>query len=454
MRVDGLSGGRGGRRGDAGAGALEYIGVLAGVAVLVAAVAVVPVAAPARDGVVRAICLFLGGQDCGGTVEANDLPKCETSFDSRALGVNATVFSVKLGRGDEYRISRYGDGSARVSTSDTSELGLSGGLGGNANLDIGDDGAIGGGAGLKGSATVTGGLRAIYDFDSVAEADAWVDSNRNGFTQTLNFLGGPLADGAEQLANYFDGDRPTPSAFAVEVSQRLKGSAEAGFGGLVQGSGEVSGTATGVYEYSLRDGSSSFTGTMSGSLGAQGTLLFGQGSGSGSEAIGYTVKYDAEGEPVALTMTRTSTRESAIGMNTTPLGTGSDTIKDVGWDFTIADKSGLETTTLTLDLGVPANRAAFDDTFLSVGQVAAPRPDAVFDGGAESLGARFAADGLAVRTTYAMDKGGGGLDLAAGAGLKFGFGGSVDTLNRQLLSAMAYDARDPGAGAFSLTTCE
>ena len=449
--------GQGGRGRDGGAGSLEYIGVLLLVASLVAAVAValVPTAAPVRDGVSTLVCRVLGGTACGGdAVQANPLPRCETSFGSRRIGIDATAFSVKVGRSDEYRISRYGDGSARVSTIDTGEIGAAGGVGGKVDMQLGPEGQVRSGARLSGESVAGGSLRALYDFDTVEAAEAWVAGNRSATGHALNFLGGPLADGVEQVWNMVDGDRLKPSGYAVEVSSRLKGSATAGFGGLANGAAEVTGTVAGTYEQSIRDGTSSFSGTATGTGNAQLSALFARGGVSGSEAIGYTVAFDRDGRPTSFTLTSTSDRSATLGTNTTPLGTGSTVVPTIGWGGTVSAVAGSVVESMSLDLSLPANRSAFDDFMVVAGPVAAPRigPGALRN--AEALGARFATDGLFTRTTYDVQNGGGRADVDMSAGFKFGLGGAVDTVGRSITGSEYFDARQAAAGSRPLTTCQ
>ena len=447
--------GQGRARPDDGAGALEYVGILAVIASLVVAVALVPVAEPARVGVTTAICRLLGGTDCGGdAVQANPLPTCETSFDSRRIGIDATAFSVKVGRLDEYRISRFGDGSARVSTIDTGEIGAAGGVGAKVDMELGPDGQVRSGARLSGEAVAGGSLRALYDFDTVEAAEAWVAGNRSATGHALNFLGGPLADGVEQVWNMIDGDRPKPSGYAVEVSSRLKGSATAGFGGLANGAAEATGTVAGTYEQSIRDGTSSFSGTATGDGNVQLSALFAGGGATGSQALGYTVTYDRDGRPTSFTLTTTSDRAATLGTNTTPLGTGSTAVPKIGWSGTVAVEAGSVVESMSLDLSVPANRSAFDDFMVVAGPVAAPRigPGALRN--AEALGARIAADGLFIRTAYDVQNGGGRADIDVSAGFKFGLGGAVDTVGRTIAGSEYFDARQAAAGVRPLTTCQ
>lgn len=444
------------RRGrDSGAGALEYIGVLAVVATLVAAVALVPMAEPARSGVVTAICRFLGGTGCGEeAVQANALPKCETSFDSRRVGLTATAFSVKVGRADEYRISRYGDGTARVSTIDTGEIGAGTGVGGKVSMELGPQGDLKRGARASVEVMAGGSVRALYDFASVEEADAWVADNRGAVGHAVNFVGGPLADGIEQAWNYFDDDRAKPTGYAVEVSARLKGGGDLGYGGVASGSAEATGTVAGTYERSLVDGTSSFSGTATGAGSLQLTAAFARGGGAGSEAIGYTVKYAEDGTPTGFTLTTTSDRSRSVGTNTTPLGTGATRVPTIGWSGAVSTSASSVVDTVSLDLSVPANRAAFDDFMVVTGGVAAPRVGTGALDAAEALGSRIAADGLYTRTAYDVQNGGGRGDIDVAAGLKFGLGGGVDTVGRTMAGNEYFDARQPSSGVRPLSTCQ
>ncbi len=439
--------------GTVGAGALEYMAVLGVIASLVAALAVIPIAEPARVGVTAAICNFLGGTGCDSPVEAAELPKCETSSDGRTIGASITAFSVKIGREDQYEILRYGDGTARVMTGDVGEIGLEAGAGGGADLQFTDDGGIRGGGRIEGSVTASGGLRLFYDFDDSGEAQDWVDSNRNIFTQGLNFAGGPLADGAEQLWNAVDDGRPTPSAIAYEIGAQAQLSGEGGFGGLASGGASGQASITGVVEQSLVDGTSTFSTNAELSGDAQATLAMFTGNGNAGITSGYTVSFDAQGNPVGLEVQEVKSYEAAIGMNTGDLGLpGGEAIDEVGWDFDIGEWGGENRRTTYLDLTVPENLAAFESNFVVAGPTAIIRPDALFNGSVEELAARVAADGLQVTSAYAVDNGSVGLDLNGSAGFKFGLNIGGDSSSRRLLDAAYNDARVPG-GWQTLTTC-
>jgi hypothetical protein len=441
-------------RGSAGAGALEYVGLLAAVAVIVAAVAVVPIAEPARAAVDRAVCLFLGGADCGAGQQAVALPKCETSGDSRKIGASVTAFSVKVGRDDTYSITRFGDGTARVSTGDVGSAGLAAGVGAGADVAFNDDGTLRGGGRAEVSATATAGLQLKYDFADAAEAQSWADANRNVFTQSLNFAGGPLADGAEQLWNAVDDGRPTPTAIAFQVGAAARFTAAGGWGGLAGGNAAGTASVTGTVEQNLKDGTSSFT--TDAELGAEGqaVLAMAQGNAKGTWKSGYTVTYDNQGRPTGLQITQAQASQAAIGMSTKTLGLGGDgTVSSVGWDFDISEWGGETRTTAHLDLTVPANRAAFDEVFVLAGPAAVLRPDAMTSGGAESLARRLEADGLVTTALYAVDSGGGGIQLGGSAGVKFGVDVGADTQSRRLLDASYRTGRERSAGTRPLSTC-
>ncbi|MFC3689746.1 hypothetical protein [Aquipuribacter hungaricus] len=436
-------------RGDAGVGSLEYIGMVTVLAVVVAAFAVVPASFPFRTAVAQALCSMFQG-DCSAVVPPPP-PQCEVSAAGREIGASVTAFSIKVGRKDSYEIVQFGDGKARVTTGDVLELGASASVGGGSSLSIGDDGAIGGGA--KGSASVTasGGVKLLYDFEDGDEAADWVEDNRNIFAQSLNFAGGPLADGGEQLWNHLDDDRPDPSAIAFQVGAALRLGGEAGIGGTANVSGSGSASVTGVMQLN-RDGTSSFTTTAASS--AQGELLLAMASGelAGNASAGYSVTFDASGRPTSLKLSTVTGYRSAIGMNTLGLETGGRTITDVGWDFDIGEWGGETRTTTTLDLTDPANRAAFDEVFLLAGPVAAMDPRATFDGSVDALADRVAASGVAVTAAYAVDTSEVGFDVDAGAGVKFGLELGSDSFERRLLDAHVRDGAS-GAGWQPLSTC-
>lgn len=438
-------------RGSVGAGSLEYIGVLTVVAVAVAAFAVVPASFPFRDAIGQALCAMFSGGDCGASEELA-LPQCEISAEGREIGASITAFSIVLGRTDKYDLVQYGDGTARVMTGDVLEAGAAAEAGGGSQLSMGDDGSVSGGLSGEASLTGTGGLQLIYDFDDADEAEQWVEDNRNIFTQSLNFAGGPLADGAEQLWNHLDDDRPVPSAYAVEVGASLQLGGEGGIGGVASGAASGQLGVTGVLQQN-RDGTSQFSTEAKAS--AEGELILAMANGElgGDYSAGYTVQYDSSGRPTRLELTTVTRWDSAVGMNTLGLASGGSTIDEFGWDFDIGKWGGETRTTTVLDLTDPANRAAFDDVFLTAGPFAVMDPQAPFDGSAGALQQRVSESGIVVSAAYAVDTSDSGIDIHGGGGLQFALDVGSDSFERRLLEANVYNGADPAAGFQPLSTC-
>ncbi len=458
-------------RGSAGAGALEYLGVLGGIAALVAAVAVVPVAEPARVGVTTAICNLLGGQDCGGSEQAAErpLPSCVTSSRDRTIGASGTVASVRLGRSDTVSEIELGDGGGRLILKDTGELGLEASFG--AKLDIGDiakqlEAKGYGELGITGS----GSYALVYEFDDVQDMRDFADDRRGVLQQAANYLGGPVADGIEQGVDWFGRwtgwygeDTPAPSAIAFDVG--AQGSGGGGFGAstLAGAGGELQAGVKGTVEMKLDGSGSSFSGEISAAGEADGALALLTAEAGITGKAGYTVEMDGEGRPVSLVLEGEAAPSWSFGKNNDGLPIPSPDSR------VSADGSGgagtAYTRSFTLDLTNPDNRAAFDQAFVTAGPVAAPRiprslaPGTYLPDPADSvrlygpLVDRLAQDAVYVQAEYAGTQFGGSIGAEGGGGLKFGLTLTGGGQERELVEALSRDFSVPGSQLAPLSSC-
>ena len=144
--------------------ATEYLGVL----VVGCAIGVVLVAASGglgqqiAEGIHGSICRILGG-GCEAGVTPQALPKCVTSTHDRTVGLSATAWSVKIGHGDTYTQTQYGDGKARVVTADSYAVGAEASGGGKVDLaSFLKKSGLGGNKGMYGDLPASAGIGAPF----------------------------------------------------------------------------------------------------------------------------------------------------------------------------------------------------------------------------------------------------------------------------------------------------
>jgi hypothetical protein len=287
---------------------------------------------------------------------------------------------------------------------------------------------------------------------------------------------GPSA--AERARQARDQSMTTPDAVLVALS--LQGSLKAGYdSGVMKAEGELSGQVKGQATVALNESGADkattlFTGSAQYDLKGSVTLgasdqpgskgfppIFNIGGGFG-QTVSYTVKFDEDGEPVALVLT-TETRYQATGglAPTTKVGGGSTKVGGKATGLV----GNVDVSTTTLDLTSTENRSAFDQVFdvysVDVGEANARVADLRLDSlplitsGWDALQARLDADGFEADYHYA-NKGdtlsGSGGEKAAKAG-GWGVGGESTETERTLLDAVSRDNRSGGAEAV-LATCE
>jgi hypothetical protein len=504
------------RRGDTGAASLEYVGVMF-VAVLVVG-SVVGLLTPVGEVFAAKICKAFG-VTCGADAaqqRAKDLKVTCTKYKrDRDLGYNVVFDGVRGQRKDADSITRFGDGSATVVTSQGTGIGLDGGSS-IKNLPLGYT--------LNGS--INGDLGYVYRFPRQygggQAAQDFVDDRHDGWQQAAQIAIPQLQsieEGASRLGNgisnwvqddvvpFFGGDGPSKAekeerrqeqrkntADAVQVSLSLQGSVglEAG-NGVKQRTGnktatgddetataggalradakatmEVKGTATVGLDTGEPDSvPSSFTGSVK--VDAEGTLIAGGNDTSkilpfiaykGSAGAGgsYTVTYDDSGNPKKLVMTG----EYKAGYGGGIQLPGGRKIGGKGLNQEINTHE--YTTILDLDTSTPegrANREAFDQFFVTTGgsvdgkQMRMSVP--ITAGDAVSLAKRMAPLAIRVSTDgFVVDSTYTDSKTEGGGNLKvtgFGLGGSKNSTTRTLVSATGYDLRN-GGQAVVLANCE
>jgi hypothetical protein len=172
----------------AGQSSIEYVGLLAVVAAVLAAAgpaAGLPGVGAEVAKVVRTGVCIVGGDICRtADAEAAGLAPCTVSERRRGGGAAVTVVSIQVGERHEWTVARRSDGSVVVTRADGDEAGVSGGLGFEAGpLRLGVDGALGitvaGGTGWEFPDAETA-ARFLRAGGRRMDADAWPPAWRSG----------------------------------------------------------------------------------------------------------------------------------------------------------------------------------------------------------------------------------------------------------------------------------
>lgn len=448
---------------DEGAGVIEYIGVATVVALIVAALLVMPLGATLSGAVKQAICKLTNGS-CG---YDRPVPKCTTATRDRTVGAAATVFFVKGGHDDKYVIIEYGDGTAEVRLADSYQLGVSGTLGAKVDLAaIAKELKAKGYA--EGSLSGTGGYQTIYTFPSHEAAEAWVDRNRGVLDHIANAVGGVTTDALDQGLNWIkrktgwgnQDDARSPDAVVVDLGAQ----ATVGGGYGMSTLAGVSADGKGVVNGSLRingDGTKQFTGSFDVEGNANGALAFVSGKLGITGKAQYVVSYDKSGKPTRLTVIGEYGGNGGIGTQKSGLPVSQTGKASYGGK---GDKGTKTSHSYTLNLENPANRAAFDQAFITAGPVALPRPTQHYiTTGAVPLPDpveladqitplidRISADAVYVRSEYDTSSMGGTIG-AAGEG--FGLEGTYKGSDSTLTSAQSQDFSVPSSTLTDMAGC-
>lgn len=408
---------------------------------------------------------------------------CVASQVNRVDNVNGVIYGIRVGTGATDEIKINADGTATVSLSETTELGVEAAIAKTV-----------GGQGVKGSvyAVDNGEFKYTYNFPDAASAKAFLDERRNLLarvadtalpgSQTINELSTRLGNWlqnnvGDKMPWVSDEDRAahaqqqanrTADAISIAVGTKANASAKIG-NNEIKGQAEVELSAKGEALVNLDPSKgSSFTATMEGKVGGGVSAqlgdpkngigaLFGVSGIAGAKGS-YKVAFDSNGQPTQLVVTREFTGQVI----------GDATLQAGGVLKFPAEKGGvggIYQTTWTLDLSDPANRAAFDAAF-SVGSVTAgdytgavALPNLTLSGDMieawKQLGSRLDADAYEANYTYVLGTLGGGAslkDYEVKEGV-FGAGLTVTETGRILVNATGYDHRT-GGPTVPLATCQ
>jgi hypothetical protein len=488
---------------DAGAATVEYAGI--GFVVVMLILTFVTLVTPVGYTIMAKICEAMGGScaSLGPDARARDLKvPCVLRQTDRTLGYNVNVEFVRGDRKDTDQIKSSADGSATVT------LTQGGGIGLEAAKATGGKGAEG-----KARITANGDLGYVYNFPTAFggrdAAQSFLDDRRSGVNQAVDIVvpgAQTVREGVNQAGNAMSNawdwgtdklgfgpsaeekaakarDQAAGSPDAVQVSLSLQGAVGASLdGGIVKASGELSGQVKGTAVVGLHDGgpdhaSSSFTGSAQ--FDAKGDVTLGipgdprdgtvdippilNLNGAYGQTVSYMVVFDDDGEPSRLVLSHETRTKGGMGLNPPKVGVGSGGTTAGG--KATADTGTLTLETTTLDLSDAANRAAFDQFFITygidAGDVHAKVADIPLDGGLAGIAERWSAlqermdaDGFEASYTYETT----GDALSANAGEKalkaggWGVGGEMTSGGRELVSAVARDNRYGGTEV-PLATC-
>jgi hypothetical protein len=210
-------------------------------------------------------------------------------------------------------------------------------------------------------------------------------------------------------------------------------------GGVASADGEASGILTQIHLDGPANGWTIFSGSASGELGMGGNWLFGSGNIARGGAVRYRVIWDADGQPLRLTLVHESVSEKRSG----GANLGREGRSGLGGGgYAGYGEADLSITEHNLDLRDPDNRAAFERAFIQVpGLYAQPRglgsPTGIDQTAFLPVAERLAADGVTVRLDY-HDSAPKGIVGAGGAAVT-GFEASLTSLDRELTSATIVD---------------
>lgn len=346
-----------------GQAAVEYVGLVALVAVALAALAVL-VPRPAHEMlsiVERAICTGLGrGCELGGE-DSLALEPCPVMRSTTEADVNATVLSVRAGGGRTALVEVLSDGRAVVTFADRGDLGVEAGVGASVTSDGRTRGAR-----VEASAGVGLGAGRGYEFADVREAVRFLVEQR----RSQDSLGGAAsvaapACGLCDVAGIRQDEPPAPDFTFLEGGGAVRAGAAGGAGPALAG-GTAAGTAAMGRRVDHRTGETTTYYRVRGDASADlGGPVAWTGGVGGESVLEYTTA--ADGAPLSLTIRSTRSVVGRTGHALRAAGGGG------GPALRGADTRGdLVEQVASLDLGDRRDREAATGLIEALGTPAAP----------------------------------------------------------------------------------
>lgn len=424
------------RRGDTGAGTLEYVGLsLLASAIVVSLFITTPAPAFLGDLYRRAICLISGGECPQGVSpearqnEYYEPPPCLVSSSETRLGAEVNILVFDAGKEVAFITQRTADGQVQVTTVDADMFGVSTGVGVDANAG---PFRIGAEANVGGSMTI--GLGDTYTFDSQDEADQFIgDIREQAGIDAAEDLPGPLGWGASAYDHFAGPDLPDPDITREEVSLEASadagataglgrpGQGEDGDGGWqadanIGAEAEVHVGENVVLEHNHETGQESVTYELTGGASAGASVPTQSVGPEGERQGAFKVTRNEDGSLDSLEFTQTTMVDGEMTVVTTNVPLETDAARQTAEDWL---DSGLNNSDLT------ALRVTWDD----MAPTTAPGPDA------DDFARLLYEEGQVSRATYDTETTNFELSGEVKLGLKLGGGVFYEGSEEDLASA-------------------
>ncbi len=434
-------------RGEDGQSTVEWLGVAFVVTALI--LALTALASPMGDRVGEAFTCLVSrvtgdGAACGSTASSRPGEPdfaCVTSSTTGSVNGSVRVAVVDLGGGQAYIREEMSDGTIRVTFIDNAQLGVSLAAGGGLSADVNGTGG-GGAAAASVGVAITGGTGQTVVFDDADDADQYIqDTITDEVIDALPPVVSVPASGVRWIIDQITGHQtPQGQDGGSQVSVGIAGEADAtGAAGPVRLDGEALAQA-GATVVRNPDGSTDVT--IAAGVAADGTAsVVGGVTGSLGTAGSVTISLDADGNPVAVTVSGQVDGSVGAGL------VGLDQIEglDESLGALLVETGGRGTVTATLDLTDPALDGDVD---VVVDQLRGAADGHGLDGVVDAVGDLMGGMAEAVTvtvTTHSMDTAGTGVEGSVSAVVGLGGEIEVDMVTLELDSAHYWD---PALGAF------
>lgn len=418
-------------RAQRGQTAVEYLGLLALIAVIIGVLLVTPIADPIRDGIRAAICRIAGGEcttSSGATADGRPpLDQCVRDSSKRGIAGDVKAFFIEIGGGVEALREERADGSVKITIKGNAKAGLEFSTPGADVSALGKEGGTG-----ERSLEVSGNgeVAKSWVFENADDADDFVDDVKKKVIAIADPR--PNFPGTDDDAD-IELPPSTETTVAGGVSVRAKGELGSGTGlegnlGASVGAtfNEKTGDKTVFFEVS---------GGGSASVGAGGDLFDIGGSGQAKTKIGIT--YDKDGNEKSLMVIGQLDVTATAGFEDVTEGADLEKMLKNAKKLTSSGGGGAGGRLIVdarLDLTNPENRDALrsfiDGRDPNTGE-AVPRTD-----GAAGLFDRFKDEGVVNARAYALSTSETGAELDLGV---FGISGEYTSEDAKLVDAFYRD---------------
>ena len=414
-------------RGQRGQTNVEWLGVMAVIVAVVAAVALATPTLGKQVGCVAQQAIHkVAGQSytCADPSDTAALPPCVLGEASGQLKASITVFSVKGGGKVKIIKQRRSDGTWLVTVVGGGELGAEfGSPGGGITVDTGGS-EVGGAEGVQGGVSVTGDYGGAWVFKDEKSAGDAVDIVRNKLRDKAIDAAVPIVGSIG--TSLFGEDRslgdPQIEYIQGGVSGNISGELRGGLSGL-----DGTANAAGVLGVRWDHKAKTKTIYLQVTADAKGEASLVKGLGIKGAADGQlAITYDEKGNPVDVQVIAKGSIGGQLPVLPPDASSAEDFLSKVTFKGN-ANSGYRGELQLKLDLTDPANKAAFD-AFLR---------DPT--GGAGDLTKAFLDNGRAQVRTYKTTGEDYGVDVNGKAGLEFGVEGGYEGNRADLSKAWDWD---------------